>query len=954
MAKNFSQFTDPESGSQSKPFDLSLLDSDSDDEYPSVMRAASANDFVDISDDELDLNDSVSEDDNDGESLREIGHTRQPLPNSSGRLPQLLAAAAQSATALMGSETAWSTKPAGQTAVAQNEVSELTLAEMNELLLGNGMRSPLKPHQLEGVKFIYRRTKADNRGCLLADGMGLGKTIESLAAYVLRRYFCKQAGRAVEPLLVVCPKSVALQWSTETTKHTSLQPGVYMESWRRSMDLKDFDVIITTYNIVMEEVKRYAIRKKSSLMAPVPSDIAAMWIPSKRNKERDSVVAANNTKKARAWIQNRFNEAPKWDMVVLDEAHKARNLKTSIAKSILMLAAQSRAVVCATGTPFNNSVKDIATLCAFIAEGEYQEARWWQKNELNDQLVGRWRTEYLLFRPKSILNLPPITQKYLTFPLDESEFKLYDIVFLEFQKAVDVYQQTFGLSKFKAFAHVLVWLLRLRQSVSHPMLITGGRVHTLPYAKLAMRRAFPPHCVVCMDIDPKKESALFDQDEPELDVRTAITLPCGDVVCSEECRVKADAECPVCAMKKRWVGKDSHHSTRIRKMLEHIQECIADGSKLVLFSQWTSFLDLCEDALMHTGIPYLRFDGDMSADQRNVALGMFSDHDQPHKVLLTSIQAGGVGINITSANHVLFADMWYNPMVEEQARDRVHRIGQTKPVSVTWMQAENTIDDAMIKLQARKRNGAQRTLAGIGSIQGNIANGVNAEEVLSILGHMLAQRDARISGVDANAAAANVAAAAAASREQHRVLPSPAFSSQQRYLDAVQKQADQISALSAASRLVTVRKLNSDPTGRSVLPRPPPPSLLVPAARQLAQPERTSYARPTSSFPLGLPAVTKPEQELPETASARLKRRRRELNRNKMDHLHRVVTPELVDEQKRLLAAARAFNAARDRVEAAAAMEIEPKEEEEDSSDEEPAMKRAHSAPSDFIMIDSD
>ena len=124
-------------------------------------------------------------------------------------------------------------------------------------------------------------------------------------------------------------------------------------------------------------------------------------------------------------------------------------------------------------------------------------------------------------------------------------------------------------------------------------------------------------------------------------------------------------------------------------------------AKTVVFSQFTSMLDLVELVLHNENMSYLRYDGKMNTADRSEALNDFATNDAV-KILLVSLKAGGVGLNLTVASRVVMLDCWWNPMCENQAIDRVHRIGQRKPVKVHRLTIDNTVEDRILLLQQEK------------------------------------------------------------------------------------------------------------------------------------------------------------------------------------------------------------------------------------------------------------
>ncbi|KAI8916989.1 SNF2 family N-terminal domain-containing protein, partial [Powellomyces hirtus] len=146
-------------------------------------------------------------------------------------------------------------------------------------------------------------------------------------------------------------------------------------------------------------------------------------------------------------------------------------------------------------------------------------------------------------------------------------------------------------------------------------------------------------------------------------------------------------------------------STKIEecvKILEHTRR-EAPGDKTIVFSQFVQMLDLVEKAIAPRGFKYVRYDGGMSARARDNALSDLAE--DPHMtVLLVSLKCGSLGLNLTCANRVVILDPWWNPTVESQAVDRVHRYGQHKPVQVHKITIPGTVEDRILKLQAEKQD----------------------------------------------------------------------------------------------------------------------------------------------------------------------------------------------------------------------------------------------------------
>jgi len=142
-------------------------------------------------------------------------------------------------------------------------------------------------------------------------------------------------------------------------------------------------------------------------------------------------------------------------------------------------------------------------------------------------------------------------------------------------------------------------------------------------------------------------------------------------------------------------------SGKHNQFLELLTEVVDSGEKVLVFSQFTSMLDIFEKDLARLDIKYTRLDG--STRDRQEVVKQFNTNKEI-KVFLISLKAGGVGINLTSASAVFLYDPWWNPMVEKQAMDRAHRIGQTKKVNVYKFITKNSIEEKILKLQERKGN----------------------------------------------------------------------------------------------------------------------------------------------------------------------------------------------------------------------------------------------------------
>lgn len=151
-------------------------------------------------------------------------------------------------------------------------------------------------------------------------------------------------------------------------------------------------------------------------------------------------------------------------------------------------------------------------------------------------------------------------------------------------------------------------------------------------------------------------------------------------------------------------------SSKLEHALTLLEELIENGHRALVFSQFVSYLTLLRAVLDARGIAYAYLDGSTPAGARRKAVQAFQQGEGD--LFLISLKAGGTGLNLTAADYVLHLDPWWNPAVEDQASDRAHRMGQTRPVTVYRLVARDTIEEKIVQLHEEKRDLAERLLEG--------------------------------------------------------------------------------------------------------------------------------------------------------------------------------------------------------------------------------------------------
>ena len=171
-------------------------------------------------------------------------------------------------------------------------------------------------------------------------------------------------------------------------------------------------------------------------------------------------------------------------------------------------------------------------------------------------------------------------------------------------------------------------------------------------------------------------------------------------------------------------GISGKTSSKVTELIESLDVLTSEGHQVLVFSQWTSLLDLIAIELNKNSMNSLRIDG--STVDRQGVVDKFQS-GKAAKILLMSLKAGGTGLNLTAADHVIIMDPWWNPATEDQAAGRVWRIGQDKPVVVHKYVAANTIEESIVKLQESKQHLSDMVTGG------DFANALTINDVMELL-----------------------------------------------------------------------------------------------------------------------------------------------------------------------------------------------------------------------------
>ncbi|KAI1094882.1 SNF2 family N-terminal domain-containing protein [Rostrohypoxylon terebratum] len=530
-------------------------------------------------------------------------------------------------------------------------------------------------------------------GGVLADDMGLGKTLQIISLIM-------SSGFKEGSTLIVAPVGVMSNWEQQIEQHVkdTFYPGVfrYHKPGNYIGDLGKHKIVITTYDKVRNDQV-----KDGPLFQVV------------------------------------------WRRVVLDEAHAIRNYSTARAKAVFQLKAKSRWML--SGTPIVNSTKDFLSVLKFLqVTGGADEAGFFLQlidkplsngprgpndtaYNLATKLFQLLTTDLCLRRRKDMrfidLKLPAKTEYIHRIKFRGDEQDKYDALRTQTTDMLAMYRRRneFEPGHRIQFTSVLEKLLRLRQMCCH-WTLCGGQVRNI-LSPLENEKvvAFTPENIKIL-----QAALLAANNEGEECPICTDALSLHDPVITackhrfgRACILKAFERSKSCPMCRQHLNQDlitglepvsfedkfdgDTRSTKTEALEKILRARLQDPkSKVVIFSQWTSFLSVIAKLLDDGGYKYRRIEGSMTVADRDASVNALT-HDPDTRILLASLAASGVGLNLVAADTVILTDSWWAPAVEDQAIDRVHRLGQTRPCTVWKLVMDGTVEDRVLRVQAKKR-----------------------------------------------------------------------------------------------------------------------------------------------------------------------------------------------------------------------------------------------------------
>ncbi|KAF7724472.1 DNA repair protein rad16 [Apophysomyces ossiformis] len=615
---------------------------------------------------------------------------------------------------------------------------------------------PLLPFQKHGVGWMLQQEKLNEfKGGILADEMGMGKTIQTISLLL-----SDDQG----PSLVIAPTVAIVQWKREIETHTNNALKICLfHGAKRPTNVKELlkhDVILSTYSVVESCFRRqeYGVKRDGEIIRQKSVLHKIHWHRIILDEAHNIKDRACNTARAvfnmnanYRWsltgtpLQNRvgelyslirFMQAGEFDemldidmLIYVDNTDpfgyyyckrcpcKELSWKFSDRKGCDTCGHKPMDHVCW----WNNEVLKPIQMRGHVGEG--REAMGKLRLLLDKIMLRRTKLECA-----DDLGLPPRTVVIRRDLFNEEEEDFYTSLFSDSVRKFSTYVEEGTV--LNNYANIFELLTKMRQCANHPDLV------------IKKKDVSDNRQLVCM----------LCSETPE----DAIAAACKHVFCRECCvqyyqsfdnedGITEKPKCPTCfadfsidlsqpslelnlghennssfsksSIINRINMEKWRSSSKIEALVEELMKLQSEDKtiKSIVFSQFVNFLDLVYWRLSRMGFNCIRLDGTMSPLQRDAAINCFMTKPSV-TVFLISLKAGGVALNLTEASRVFICDPWWNPAAERKlhpmlnAMDRIHRLGQHRPIKITRLIIENSIESRIVQLQEKKQALVESTI----------------------------------------------------------------------------------------------------------------------------------------------------------------------------------------------------------------------------------------------------
>ncbi|XP_052632283.1 SWI/SNF-related matrix-associated actin-dependent regulator of chromatin subfamily A containing DEAD/H box 1 isoform X1 [Harpia harpyja] len=498
----------------------------------------------------------------------------------------------------------------------------------------------LKPYQKIGLNWLALLHKHGLNG-ILADEMGLGKTIQAIAFLA---YLYQEGNRG--PHLIVVPAST-------------------LDNWIREVHLWCPELNVLFYYGSQEDRKHLRVDINNKVV------------------DFNVIVTTYNCAISSSDDRGLFRRL-KLNYAIFDEGHMLKNMSSVRYQHLMTINAKNRLLL--TGTPVQNNLLELMSLLNFVMPHMFSSStseirRMFSSKTKSAEEQSIYEKEriahakqiikpFILRRVKDevLKQLPPKKDLIELCAMSEKQEQLYCDLLNKLKKTINSNEKNSDMGNV---------MMQLRKMANHPLLhrqyYTTDKLRTMSMLMLKE----PTHC----DANP---DLIFE----DMTVMTDFEL---HLLCKQYSHVsdfKLDMDQIL----------DSGKFRALERILSDLKE---KGDRVVLFSQFTMMLDILEVFLKHWQHRYIRLDGKTQISDRIHLIDQFNT-DMGIFVFLLSTKAGGLGINLTSANVVILHDIDCNPYNDKQAEDRCHRVGQTREVKVIKLISKGTIEESMLKISQQK------------------------------------------------------------------------------------------------------------------------------------------------------------------------------------------------------------------------------------------------------------
>ncbi|KRH93794.1 Nucleotide excision repair protein RAD16 [Pseudoloma neurophilia] len=596
------------------------------------------------------------------------------------------------------------------------------LPETKEIISGN-LITKLLPHQRRGLQWMLGCEKSIVAGGILADEMGLGKTIQILSLILT------DGPGFIN--IVLAPVVSLNQWKNEIIRHCK-NINVISKDGDEVRD-DHINIILLSYGKI-ENLHR---RKAKNTLITATSPI----------KKKSKVL---NTYKFT--FEDIFDI--KFERLVLDEAHTIKDSRSSTNTAINKIKSKFRWGL--TGTPVQNRVGDLYSLIKFLKIdplGKYfckkcdcstftwlgNSTRpgfcecghfgavhfgWWNRKitfpvkefgltVLNNKIFRKIKTitkHFILRRTKlkleKELGLPSKHLMIIRAYFSKDEKNFYESIYKKTKLEFNVFIAQTDTS----YINIFSLIQKLRMAANHPYLLSKNTQDVI-ICSICQEEALNPIKAGCGHFFCQEEAEIYFVEKQKCPTcKVKITLDLTDISSPKRSNSTDIQNIDSIVHKKSKSNvlnlNNWQSSTKIETLMQILYKIKSDpgtsSNKSIVFSQFVNFLEMLSWRLERSGFRCVKIYGSMSQSQRKASIDEFKKNPEI-TIFLISLKAGGLALNLTEANNVFLMDPWWNPAVEEQAMDRIHRIGQFRPINIYKIIIQDSIESKIVELQMKKK-----------------------------------------------------------------------------------------------------------------------------------------------------------------------------------------------------------------------------------------------------------